>query len=170
MEHSLLLFVFLLFGVASGSEWPFIIKDGCPEKNPDYDETDPNRKTCGVYLCCDYEDCSSGKTPSVSPSNGLGCIGGDCDTKEPTSYPSESPTFITTVVGTIINRLTNAPTPLPSTAPSLRPSQNPSDAPSDSPSESPSSTPSDSPSDSPSQYPTWISTSKEKCPLNTNED
>lgn len=166
MEHSLLLFVFLLFGVASGSEWPFIIKDGCPEKNPDYDETDPNRKTCGVYLCCDYEDCSSGKTPSVSPSNGLGCIGGDCDTKEPTSYPSESPTFITT----IINRLTNAPTPLPSTAPSLRPSQNPSDAPSDSPSENPSSTPSDSPSDSPSQYPTWISTSKEKCPLNTNED
>jgi hypothetical protein len=176
MKHTLLFLFFGLGLVTSAAHWPYIINDGCPEKNPDYDETDPDRNTCPVYICCDDdENCPSGKTPTNSPTFGLGCIGGDCQNE--TDTPSASPTFITTVVETIINRLTSLPTSQslePSVSPTAQPSVSPTAQPSVSPtaqpsSDSPSNSPSDSPSDSPSQYPTWISTSKVRCPFYKSE-
>ena len=158
-----------VIGIGYSSASPYIIKDGCPFRNPTFTETDGSEcKTDWILaMCpCSKEDCASRpssnaptctiRSPTCTPQPTYNS--GAPSTGEPL-IPTSSPTFITTVVETVINKKTNTP--------NVSPSFNPSDSPSEYPSVSPSVSPSDSPSDSPSEYPTWISTSKEKCPLSS---
>lgn len=136
----LLLLIVNFVGATCGDRnSPYIIIDGCPERNP---EAGPNSKICrwDMGMCPICDPCGTpGPTRSVrtaKPSERPSDPPSERPSNIPSERPSESPTFITTIV--------NKKTP--------------------SPSESPSDTPSDTPSDVPSQFPTYISTGKVRCP------
>lgn len=134
-------------GCEIDSNSPYIIIDGCPERNVAYDsQADPNPKECRNWEACHWDmgmcpSCDGNGTqgptrsvrtarPSDRPSNE--------PSKKPSDSPSQYPTFIT------IQKITPPPSEMPS--------------------DGPSAVPSDRPSDTPSQYPTYISTSKVRCP------
>ena len=160
----------------TNSSSPYIIIDGCPERNPDYDaKTNPRPKEChwDMGMC---PGCDSYVTPGPSPvQTGIPSKGPAARTERPTSKAGSKsggrstlfPTFVTTVINkvtaspTISSVPSDVPSGTPTAEPSLAPSQIPSDvptstpsvAPSDVPSGTPSSMPSSSPSDAPSGTP-----------------
>lgn len=155
----------------------YIIVDGCPKRNPDYDtESDPTPDKC-----CEWEwemgmpgPCDKNYTqgPSSAPSKVKApIILSDAPSITPTVAPSIRPSVIPTASPsnkpsiTPTRVISNTPSMRPTVVPSKSPSRVPTRSPSNVPSKVPSKTPSDSPSDSPSEYPTWIATSKEKCPI-----
>jgi hypothetical protein len=140
------LLLFALFTSLVNSSSPYFLKDGCPERNQDVEDSCSRDWVMGMCPYC-YTYCPSWTgNPSINPTAS--------PTPGPTRGDSPSPTYITT----IINKLTESPvTDIPTSAPIEEPSSFPS--------ESPSESPSDVPSDTPSSYPTWIATSKTvRCP------
>ncbi len=160
---------------------PYILVDGCPERNPNYDpEADTNPKECRNWDACHWDmgmcpgnnpDRTQRPTPTLRPSKSARNpsatpIGKQTahPSKAPTGSPStdeptQTPTYITTVVSTNINKRTTSPTVVYSGAPSDSPSgipfvPPPTATPTNQPSNAPSDTPSDTPSDSPTQQPT----------------
>ena len=135
-----LLFLLLLTGVRSfdnSSLSPYIIVDGCPERNHKYNPETGKRCSWDLAMCPGYNTNSTPRpTPTPTPSRPAGPSTGP--SRKPTLKPTQFPTYITAV----IHKVTAAPTI--SSAPSKEPTSNPSDVPSD--------------------YPTWISTSKVRCP------
>lgn len=170
---------------------PYLIVDGCPERNPDYDrEADSNPRECRNWDACTWDmgmcprcdsNSTSGPAPGVRTPKPSSL---HRPTTQPSLYsrPSKAPTDSPTETGkgterptrgsksgnggvtsfpTYVTTVINKVTKTPTESPA------PSDFPSAHPSATPSNTPSASPSDFPSLYPTWISRSKIKCPLAT---
>lgn len=161
------LFLLILFYLYKVNASPYLLNDGCPERNPEYSGDD----TCSAdWILAMCPRCNTDCPPSPAPTCSVrGC------TDEPTNSPSTSPTRTVpvgnptaypTFITTVINKLTSEPSTFPSLIPTSQPiTSSPTVSPSTSPSDSPSESPSDAPSDSPSTYPTWIATSKDRCPL-----
>lgn len=131
------LLFFLIAQAVANSTSPYIIIDGCPEKNHYYDsKTDPNPIQCRNWESCNWDmgmcpNCDNAHTPGPAPKT---------ETGSPGTKITPEPTYISTMINE-----------------GMRPS--------DAPSSEPTPEPSGVPSDVPSSYPTWIGTKKTvRCP------
>lgn len=161
------LFIWLLAlssSVASASQ-PFILEDGCPVRNPDFDqETLPDcpsewvpRKWILAMCPCPETDCEPGSpSPSQAECPGLrgSCEPTDKQSSSPSGVPSDTPTGFPTFITTKINKITPVPTV----------SKIPTSSPLESPSGLPTAQPTTHPSGIPTTTPTWIGTKEDRCP------